>query len=137
MNDAIYELQEEDSYALFFTNTNWYLFMRLHQILADRLHAIKVECDRLSAEHARAKEEKTESTAIALRLKTPSKLCGYVSFALHNRMLILIEIWFQLTSRRLQDFACNPSVELILSLGFPVCLFLQLHPLFSYHPIPC
>ena len=63
---------QDDKYSLFFCNNNWYLFLRLHEILCDRLYRIKLQADKIIAENNKTKEDRKESTAIALRLKTPS-----------------------------------------------------------------
>ena len=61
-------------YTMFFVNNNWYLFLRLHHLLCERLHRISQQAKIIAAEERRCKRERKESTAIALRLKAPSKL---------------------------------------------------------------
>ena len=56
-----------------FVNNNWYLFFRLHHILCERLHKIYQQAARLAEDEAKCKRDRKESTAIALRLKAPSK----------------------------------------------------------------
>ena len=60
-------------YSLFFVNNNWYLFFRLHQILCERLYKIYTYSVKIAAEEAQCRKDRKESTAIALRLKAPSK----------------------------------------------------------------
>ncbi|XP_017106008.2 paired amphipathic helix protein Sin3a isoform X1 [Drosophila bipectinata] len=60
---------EDESYSLFFANNNWYLFLRLHAILCDRLHVMYERARRLAIEEERSRVNRRESTATALRLK--------------------------------------------------------------------
>ncbi|EDV37338.1 uncharacterized protein Dana_GF11469, isoform A [Drosophila ananassae] len=60
---------EDESYSLFFANNNWYLFLRLHAILCDRLHVMYERARRLAIEEERCRVNRRESTATALRLK--------------------------------------------------------------------
>ncbi|KAH8400891.1 hypothetical protein KR009_001639 [Drosophila setifemur] len=60
---------EDESYSLFFANNNWYLFLRLHAILCDRLHAMYERARLLAIEEERCRVNRRESTATALRLK--------------------------------------------------------------------
>ena len=59
--------------SVIFANNHWYLFCRLHQILCHRLYQIYEQAVRIAEEEAKCKRERKESTAIALRLKSPSK----------------------------------------------------------------
>ncbi|XP_062132486.1 uncharacterized protein LOC133843102 isoform X3 [Drosophila sulfurigaster albostrigata] len=61
--------RENESYSLFFANNNWYLFMRLHAILCDRLHVMYERARLLAIEEERCRVNRRESTATALRLK--------------------------------------------------------------------
>ncbi|XP_067943768.1 paired amphipathic helix protein Sin3a-like isoform X2 [Watersipora subatra] len=63
-----------ERYSLFYANSNWYLFLRLHQILCHRLHQIKLVCDTLVADARACKKDKSESVAVALRLRLPSEV---------------------------------------------------------------
>lgn len=63
------ELQTDDAYALFFVNNNWYLFLRLHQILCERLTKIYERALVIASEEARDRRDRKDSTAVALRLK--------------------------------------------------------------------
>ncbi|XP_071446323.1 paired amphipathic helix protein Sin3a isoform X2 [Hetaerina americana] len=64
----------EECYTLFMANNNWYLFMRLHQILCERLTKMYERAVALAAEEARERQERKESTAVALRLKPKSEI---------------------------------------------------------------
>ncbi|XP_065147521.1 SIN3 transcription regulator family member Aa [Paramisgurnus dabryanus] len=71
----------EDPYNLFFVNNNWYIFFRLHHTLCSRLLRLYVQAERLLEEDLREREwerevlglkrDKSENTAIQLRLKEP------------------------------------------------------------------
>lgn len=76
----------EDTYNLFYVNNNWYIFLRLHQILCSRLLRIYNQAEKQVEEEVREREwerevlgvkrDRNESPAIQLRLKEPSKyLC--------------------------------------------------------------
>ena len=73
---------QDDKYSLFFCNNNWYLFLRLHEILCERLYKIREQANRIIAEEAKTKGDRKESTAIALRMKTLSEL-----WLLHNQKM--------------------------------------------------
>ena len=55
-------------------NNNWYLFLRLHQILCDRLTKMYNQAVVIANEESKDKKDRKESTAVALRLKPKSKL---------------------------------------------------------------
>lgn len=59
----------DESYNLFMANNNWYIFLRLHAILCERLAKIYERAVILAAEEAKLRTTRKESTAIALRLK--------------------------------------------------------------------
>ncbi|CAH0550046.1 unnamed protein product [Brassicogethes aeneus] len=59
----------EESYSLFMANNNWYIFLRLHAILCERLAKIYERAVALAEEEARMRVGRKESTAVALRLK--------------------------------------------------------------------
>ncbi|XP_042584103.1 paired amphipathic helix protein Sin3a-like [Cyprinus carpio] len=71
----------DDAYNLFYVNNNWYIFLRLHQILCSRLLRIYAQAEKQIEEDAREREwernmlglkrEKNDSPAIQLRLKEP------------------------------------------------------------------
>lgn len=73
----------DDAYNLFYVNNNWYIFLRLHQILCSRLLRIYGQAEKQIEEDSREREwernvlglkrEKNDSPAIQLRLKEPSK----------------------------------------------------------------
>ncbi|XP_023025930.1 SIN3 transcription regulator family member A isoform X2 [Leptinotarsa decemlineata] len=59
----------EEVYTLFMANNNWYIFLRLHAILCDRLAKIYERAVGMAAEEAKFRSCRKESTAVALRLK--------------------------------------------------------------------
>uniref|UniRef100_A0A672MUD1 Paired amphipathic helix protein Sin3a-like n=1 Tax=Sinocyclocheilus grahami TaxID=75366 RepID=A0A672MUD1_SINGR len=71
----------DDAYNLFYVNNNWYIFLRLYQILCSRLLRIYAQAEKQIEEDAREREweknilggkrEKNDSPAIQLRLKEP------------------------------------------------------------------
>ncbi|NXU44768.1 SIN3A protein, partial [Drymodes brunneopygia] len=71
----------DEVYNLFYVNSNWYIFMRLHQILCLRLLRICTQAERQIEEETREREwerevlgikrDKSDSPAIQLRLKEP------------------------------------------------------------------
>ncbi|KAF4531705.1 hypothetical protein B566_EDAN012507 [Ephemera danica] len=65
---AISSLPDEH-YTLFMASNTWYLFLRLHQILCERLTRMYERAMSLAAEEAQNKLDRKESTAVALRLK--------------------------------------------------------------------
>ncbi|GAB0097896.1 Sin3A [Sergentomyia squamirostris] len=64
----------EEAYTLFFGNSNWYLFLRLHAILCERLRAMYDRAQALAVEEAKHRSNRRESTATALRLKPKSEI---------------------------------------------------------------
>lgn len=81
-NTAAQKLRGLDEvYNLFYVNNNWYLFMRLHQILCLRLLRICSQAERQIEEENREREwerevlgikrDKSDSPAVQLRLKEP------------------------------------------------------------------
>ena len=54
-------------------NNHWYLFIRLHQILCERLTKMYSQAVVIAGEEAKDKRDRKESTAVALRLKPKSK----------------------------------------------------------------
>lgn len=63
----------EEAYTLFMGSNNWYLFLRLHHILCERLTKMYDRAVALAEEESRYKQQRKESTAVALRLKPKSK----------------------------------------------------------------
>lgn len=59
---------------MFFANTNWYLFLRLHAILCERLRGMYERSQILAAEERGYRNNRRESTAVALRLKPMSEV---------------------------------------------------------------
>lgn len=54
---------------MFMANNNWYIFLRLHAILCERLAKIYERAVILASEEEKARDSRKESTALALRLK--------------------------------------------------------------------
>ncbi|XP_069172117.1 paired amphipathic helix protein Sin3a isoform X6 [Procambarus clarkii] len=67
-------VQPDDEYRLFMCNNNWYLFLRLHQILCCRLTTMYEHAVRIAAEEAKDKKDRKEATAVALRLKPKNEI---------------------------------------------------------------
>ncbi|XP_016354680.1 paired amphipathic helix protein Sin3a-like [Sinocyclocheilus anshuiensis] len=71
----------DDAYNLFYVNNNWYIFLRLYQILCSRLLRIYAQAEKQIEEDAREREweknvlglkrEKNDNPAIQLCLKEP------------------------------------------------------------------
>ncbi|XP_045483344.1 paired amphipathic helix protein Sin3b [Harmonia axyridis] len=59
----------EEAYTLFMGNNNWYIFLRLHAILCDRLSKIYERSVIVAEEEAKQQPKRKESTALSLRLK--------------------------------------------------------------------
>ncbi|XKL59158.1 hypothetical protein PGB90_000174 [Kerria lacca] len=59
----------DEHYTLFFADNHWYLFLRLHQILCDRLFKMYERANIIAKQESCAKESRKESAAISLRLK--------------------------------------------------------------------
>lgn len=65
---------QEEAYTLFFTNNSWYLFLRLHAILCERLRSIYERAQIIAAEERAYESTRNNSTATALRLKPKSEI---------------------------------------------------------------
>jgi len=63
----------DECYTLLFANNNWYLFLRLHHILCERLTRMYERAVAIASEEAKYRTDRKESTAVALRLKPKSK----------------------------------------------------------------
>lgn len=59
----------DESYTVFMASNSWYLFLRLHAILCERLAKIYDRAVKLAEEERKQKTSRRESTAVALRLK--------------------------------------------------------------------
>lgn len=70
-NGTIVEDDDNDRYTLFYCNTTWYIFLRLHQILCVRLLKAYTLTQKLIQEEELTKNERRESVAKALRLRSP------------------------------------------------------------------
>ena len=62
---------DQDRYTLFYCNSTWYIFLRLHQILCARLLKAFSLTQKLIQEETLTKNERKESVALALRLRSP------------------------------------------------------------------
>lgn len=81
----------EEMYSLFFTNNNWYFFLRLHHTLCSRLLRIyrqaQIQLHEYRTEKEREKllcegrKEKSNGPAMELRLKQPSELLQILNFS--------------------------------------------------------
>ena len=54
-------------------NNNWCLFLRLHNILSERLTKMYNQAVIITSEETKDKKDRKESVAVALRLKPKSK----------------------------------------------------------------
>lgn len=92
----------DEVYNLFYVNSNWYIFMRLHQILCLRLLRICTQAERQIEEETREREwerevlgikrDKSDSPAIQLRLKEPSE---WFLVEAGGEMVFLFVVWLQ------------------------------------------
>ncbi|XP_018026656.1 paired amphipathic helix protein Sin3a isoform X2 [Hyalella azteca] len=68
-----------EEYRLFLCNNNWYLFLRLHQLLCQRLYAIYLQAIQLAMQESKENTSRSQNTALMLRLKPkceiPLKAC--------------------------------------------------------------
>lgn len=71
---SIFRCLQEEAYTLFLGNSNWYLFLRLHAILCERLRTMYERAQALAVEEAKHRGNRRESTATALRLKPKSEI---------------------------------------------------------------
>lgn len=65
---------EEEAYTLFYGNGNWYLFLRLHAILCERLYNVYEHAQSLLCDEMLHRNTRRESTATALRMKPKSEI---------------------------------------------------------------
>ena len=59
-------------------NNNWCLFLRLHNILSERLTKMYNQAVIIAAEESKDKKDRKESIAVALRLKPKSKFSSII-----------------------------------------------------------
>ncbi|CAH1169902.1 unnamed protein product [Phaedon cochleariae] len=59
----------EEAYTLLMANNNWYIFLRLHAILCERLAKIYERAVVMATEEVKYRSNRKDSTAIVLRLK--------------------------------------------------------------------
>ena len=67
-------MDADESYVHIMCNNHWYLFLRLHAILCERLTKMYTQAVIIASEEARDRRDRKESTAVALKLKPKSKL---------------------------------------------------------------
>ena len=60
---------QDEAYTLFMASNNWYIFLRLHVILCERLSKVYERAVILADEELKQRSNRKESTALALRLK--------------------------------------------------------------------
>ncbi|CAB1324249.1 unnamed protein product [Coregonus sp. 'balchen'] len=83
--EAEHQKELDGVYNLFFTNNNWYFFLRLHQTLCQRLLRVYRQAERQLLEHraeqnrerllmAEGRRDKASDLALELRLKQPSEV---------------------------------------------------------------
>merc|ERR1712012_692978 len=68
------EVDTTESYSLMMANNHWYLFLRLHQILCDRMMQMYEHAIVIAAEEGEEGNGRSETTATALRLKPKNSL---------------------------------------------------------------
>ena len=77
---------QDESYSLMMCNNNWFLFLRLHNILSERMTKMYNQAVIIANEEAKDRKERKESVAVALKLKPKSKqmillgLCSILQF---------------------------------------------------------
>ena len=68
------EVEDTESYSLIMANNHWYLFLRLHNLLCERLMQMYEHALVIAAEEGEEGNGRSESTATALRLKPKNGL---------------------------------------------------------------
>ncbi|XP_046857434.1 paired amphipathic helix protein Sin3b-like isoform X2 [Xenia sp. Carnegie-2017] len=71
-SNGLPEAESDDAYNLMFVNNNWYIFLRLHQMVCERLLKMFQRSVEIAEGEASDKKQRKESTAVALRLKAPT-----------------------------------------------------------------
>ena len=69
---------QDESYSHIMCNNNWCLFLRLHNILSERLTKMYNQAVIIASEESKDKKDRKESVAVALRLKPKSKNSKYL-----------------------------------------------------------
>ena len=64
---------QDDEYRLFVCNNNWYLFLRLHQLLCHRLYTLYKHSLELALQEEQENSSRNHNTALMLRLKPKSE----------------------------------------------------------------
>lgn len=68
------DMEPDESYAHIMCNNNWCLFLRLHNILSERLTKMYNQAVIIANEDSKDKKDRKESTAVALRLKPKNEI---------------------------------------------------------------
>jgi len=68
------DMEPDESYSHIMCNNNWCLFLRLHNILSERLTKMYNQAVILANEETKDKKERKDSTAVALRLKPKNEI---------------------------------------------------------------
>jgi paired amphipathic helix protein Sin3a len=68
------DMEPDESYVHIMCNNNWCLFLRLHNILSERLTKMYNQAVIIANEETKDKKDRKESTAVALRLKPKNEI---------------------------------------------------------------
>lgn len=68
-SNNLFQCLQEENYRLFFANNTWYVVLRLHQILCERLTKLLETASSLAQNEPKETRDPKHSAAIALRLK--------------------------------------------------------------------
>lgn len=68
-SNHLFQCIQEENYRLFFANNTWYVVLRLHQILCERLTKLLETASSLAQNEPKETRDPKHSAAIALRLK--------------------------------------------------------------------
>ena len=71
------DMEPDESYSHIMCNNNWCLFLRLHNILSERLTKMYNQAVIIANEETKDRKERKESIAVALRLKPKSKIIAF------------------------------------------------------------
>merc|ERR1719220_3248840 len=68
------DMEPDESYSHIMCNNNWCLFLRLHNILSERLTKMYNQAVIIANEETKDKKERKDSIAVALRLKPKNEI---------------------------------------------------------------
>jgi len=68
------DMDPDESYSFIMCNNNWCLFLRLHNILSERLTKMYNQAVIIANEESKDKKDRKESIAVALRLKPKNEI---------------------------------------------------------------